>query len=176
MMLGGAYQAGVVAWLYVHVLREQRLHWFDLANDRPLAVAGEVSGPGDDVRIEFPAGVPSVEVQAKHGLSGKLRLREVLNRISRTTSTPTVPVVLAIDRTSSSWIYKTLPDDLECLRQARPDAIRKETRQFIESLESAESKVLGQLYVKVLDVDEPEDSDSKGPRNNNFLEAAVVSQ
>ena len=160
-MLGGAYQAGVVAWLYVHVLREQRLHWFDLANDRPLAVAGEVSGPGDDVRIEFPAGVPSVEVQAKHGLSGTLRLREVLNRISRTTSTPTVPVVLAIDRTSSSWIYKTLPDDLECLRQARPDAIRKETRQFIESLESAESKVLGQLYVKVLDVDEPEDSDSK---------------
>ncbi len=88
MMLGAAYQAGVIAWLYVHVLREQRLHWFELADDRPLAVAGEVSGPGDDVRIEFPAGVPSIEVQAKHGLSGKLRLREALRRISETARIP----------------------------------------------------------------------------------------
>ena len=161
MMLGAAYQAGVVAWLYVHMLREQRLHWFELADDRPLAVAGEVSGPGDDVRIEFSAGVPSVELQAKHGLSGKRRLREVLSRISNTSCAPTGPVVLAVDRTSSSWMHKTLPDDLECLRQGRADAIRQETRQLIESLESAESQVLGQLYVKVLDVDEPEDSDSK---------------
>ena len=161
MMLGGAYQAGVVAWLYVHVLREQRLHWFEFTDDRPLAVAGEVSGPGDDVRIEFAAGVPTVEVQAKHGLPGKPRLREVLSRISKAARPSGGPVVLAVDRTSSSWIHKTLPDDLECLRQRRPDAIRQETRQFIASLESAEARVLEQLYVKVLDVDEPEDADSK---------------
>lgn len=161
MMLGGAYQAGVIAWLYVHVLREQRLHWFELADDRPLAVAGEVSGPGDDVRIEFPAGVPSVEVQAKHGLSGKLRLREVLRRISETPSTTTGPIVLAVDRTSSSWIHKILPDDLECLRQDREDAIRQETREFIESLDTVELQVLPMLYVKILDLDEPEDPDAK---------------
>lgn len=161
MMMGGAYQAGVIAWLYVHMLREQRLHWFELADDRPLAVAGEVSGPGDDVRIDFPPGVPSVEIQAKHGLSGRQRLREALSRIRRTPSTTTSAVVLVVDRTSSRWIHRTLPDDLECLRQGRPDAIRKETRQFLESLAPSEAKALGRLYVKVLDVDELEDPDSK---------------
>ena len=161
MMMGGAYQAGVIAWLYVHLLRGQRLHWFELADDRPLAVAGEVSGPGDDVRIDFPPGVPSVEIQAKHGLSGRQRLREALSRIRRIPSPTTSPVVLVVDRTSSRWIHRILPDDLECLRQGRPDAIRKETGQFLGSLAPAEAEALKRLYVKVLDVDELEDSDSK---------------
>ena len=161
MMMGGAYQAGVIAWLYVHMLREQRLHWFELADDRPLAVAGEVSGPGDDVRIDFPPGVPSVEIQAKHGLSGRQRLREALSRIGRTPSTTPSAVVLVVDRTSSRWIHRILPDDLECLRQDRPDAVRKETCQFLESLPPSEAEALGRLYVKVLDVDELEDPDSK---------------
>ena len=161
MMMGGAYQAGVIAWLYVHLLREQRLHWFELADDRPLAVAGEVSGPGDDVRIDFPPGVPSVEIQAKHGLSGGQRLREALSRIRRIPSTTTSAVVLVVDRTSSRWIHRILPDDLECLRQGRPDAIRKETRQFLGPLAPTEAEALGRLYIKVLDVDELEDSDSK---------------
>ena len=161
MMMGGAYQAGVIAWVYVHMLREQRLHWFELADDRPLAVAGEVSGPGDDVRIDFPPGVPSVEIQAKHGLSGRQRLREALSRIGGTPSTIASAVVLVVDRTSSRWIHRILPDDLECLRQDRPDAIRKETSQFLESLPPNEAKALGRLYVKVLDVDELEDPDPK---------------
>ena len=60
MMQGGSYRANVIAWLYVHILREQRLQWFDLRNDQPTAIAGEVDGPGDDARVDFPLGVALV--------------------------------------------------------------------------------------------------------------------
>ena len=38
---------------------------------------------------------------------------------------------------------------------------RKETRDFLKSLTSTESAALGRLHARVLDVDDPEDSDSK---------------
>ena len=50
---GTTYQAGVVAFVYVHMLLEQRLGWFELFDDEPVAVEGEVNGPGDDVRVDF---------------------------------------------------------------------------------------------------------------------------
>ena len=161
MIGGAAYQAAVIAWLYVHMLREQRLNWFDLADDRPLAVAAEVGGPGDDARIDFAPGLPSVEVQVKHGLSGPARLRDVLARIQQAPSPSNAPIVLAVDRTASTWIHRVLPDDLDCLRHGRSDAIRKDTREFLDSLTPSDSLALHRLHIKVLDVADPEDPESK---------------
>ena len=128
MMQGGSYQANVIAWLYVHILREQRLQWFDLRNDQPTAIAGEVDGPGDDARVDFPPGVPSIEVQAKHGLSGATRFRQALQRIVHDDSHPDRGVVIVVDRTATDWICRVLPDDLERLRQGRADAVRYQTK------------------------------------------------
>ena len=161
MMQGGAYQAGVVAWLYVHVLREQRLCWFDLLDDRPISVAGEVDGPGDDARVDFSSEIDSVEVQAKHGVNGVGRLREVLDRIRDKDVVGQRTVVLAVDRTSAGWVHKVLPTDLDRLRCGRDDAIRKETRRFLERLDEGEREVLGRLHVKVLDVDLPDGAEAK---------------
>ena len=50
---GTTYQAGVIAFVYVHGLLEQRLGWFELFDDTPVAVSGAVNGPGDDAGVEF---------------------------------------------------------------------------------------------------------------------------
>lgn len=65
---GTRYQAGVIAFVYVHMLARQRLGWLDLSEDPPLAISGEVAGSGGDARIELPPGEPVIELQAKHGL------------------------------------------------------------------------------------------------------------
>ncbi len=48
---GTNYQAGVIAYVFVHVLAEARLRWLK-TDDTPSAVSGEVKGPGDDARVE----------------------------------------------------------------------------------------------------------------------------
>ena len=68
---GTNYQANALAYVFVHVLTESKLRWLAVADDTPVAVSGEVRGPGDDARIEFRSGVAAVEVQAKHGLKPK---------------------------------------------------------------------------------------------------------
>ena len=161
MFTGADYQAGVVAWLYVHILLEQRLNWFPLLNDRPTAVAAEVGGPGDDLRIDIAQSTQSVELQAKHGLTGAAALRNALTRIAETLTSDATHIVLAVDRTSSTWIHKLLPDDLDRLRQSREDAIRQESRALLASLTQSERAALPRVHVKVLDVDDPEDPEAK---------------
>ena len=66
---GVNFQAKVIAYIYVHILTQQPLGWFGNLDDKPIAVSGETSGPGDDARIGFGSRYESVEIQAKHGLS-----------------------------------------------------------------------------------------------------------
>jgi len=68
---GTSHQAGVIAFVYAHMLAEARLDWLRPSDDTPLAVEAETGGAGDDLRIEFGR-AQSVEVQAKHGLKGTL--------------------------------------------------------------------------------------------------------
>jgi hypothetical protein len=67
-----------MAYVAVHILLEQQLGWFELFDDTPTAIAGEVGGAGDDAAVEFRVGTPTVEIQAKHGLQGLQALVEVL--------------------------------------------------------------------------------------------------
>jgi hypothetical protein len=63
---GTNYQAGVIAYVFAHVLAYRRLDWLTPVDDTPSAVSAETGGPGDDVRIEFGE-AQTFEVQAKAG-------------------------------------------------------------------------------------------------------------
>src|SRR5258707_2746265 len=79
---GTTYQARLIAYVYVHILAQSPLGWLGAAaDDTPLAVSGEVKGPGDDARIEFGESQSAIEVQVKHGLSGGSKLDEVIERV-----------------------------------------------------------------------------------------------
>ena len=70
-----------IAYVYVHILTGTKLRWLLGGDDTPTAISGETRGPGDDARIEFGAGVPSVEIQAKRGLKRGIRLTDVFERV-----------------------------------------------------------------------------------------------
>src|SRR5260370_37184490 len=98
---GTNYQAGVLALVYVHILKQAPLRWFDHFIDTPVAVSGETDGPGDDARIEFGERHPAVEVQAKHGLTGGAKLLEAVVDIGRrSVADAGTKVVLGVDRSS----------------------------------------------------------------------------
>lgn len=162
---GTTYQARVIAFLYVHVLAQMRLGWFNPADDTPLAVSGETDGLGDDARLEFGSKLPDAEVQAKHGLSGGAELDKVLERLqSKTPEGFVVPVVLTVDRhRTSRWIFSHLPTDLGRLRSGRSDALRAETERIREQLaeSGASDSVLNAFYVTPIDVDSAQDPESK---------------
>nr|WP_128795572.1 hypothetical protein [Corallococcus coralloides] len=131
---GTTYQARVIAYIYVHILAGMRLGWLSPVDDTPIAVSGETDGPGDDARIEFGDRHPAIEVQAKHGMTGGAKLQEMLARVrSRSQPDDLLKVVLVVDRSSSRWLYSTLPGDIERLRAGRHDALKSETVKLLRA-------------------------------------------
>lgn len=159
---GTSYQAKAIAFVYIHILTQTRLDWLGpLTNDTPLAVSGETGGPGDDIRIEFGERHPSVEVQAKHGLTGGVRLQEAIDRIKqKSISEEDTKVILAVDRNSSKTVHKHFRKDLDHLRSGRNDSVCEETKRIINFLRG-EASILHRLYVVAADLDYFNDPETK---------------
>jgi hypothetical protein len=155
---GAAYQAGVVAYVYAHVLSQARLGWFGLQDAVPVAVSAETGGPGDDVRIEFD-GFPHVEIQAKHALTGGDVLRDILARIrDMSPRTDTAAVGLVVGRGSSRKFWEQIPDDIERLRGGRQAPLGDD----VERLRGAfVDEVVSRLYVVAADFDRAEDPEPR---------------
>jgi tetratricopeptide (TPR) repeat protein len=156
---GTAYQAGVIAYVYAHLLAAMRLGWLTYRNDRPFAISGEVGGPGDDASVEFQDGGPPIEIQAKHGFTAGAQLRELISRLSQGGSI--THVVLAVNRASTRSLYATLASDLERLRAGRGDAITSEGRRLFDTLTDAERQAAERLHIIPVDVDAVGDPDAK---------------
>src|ERR1051325_702562 len=126
--VGTNHQAGVISYIYAHLIAQMRLGWLDV-DDTPVAVAGETGGPGDDVRIEFGTGRAPIEVQAKYGLNAGAKLNEALDRIKQHGAGP---VVIAVDRGSSRKVHYELRMDLDRLRSGRQDRLTDLTKGLVE--------------------------------------------
>ena len=151
---GTDYQSKVIAYVAVHVLTETKLRWLTAPDDTPIAISGEVQGPGDDVRIEFNPGLASIEVQAKHGFKGQKNVGEFLKRVQAgsTGSNDASVVVLAVDTSSSPAIRSDLQTDTERLRSGRNDALHEITRKLLENDPTAEP-LLRRIRVLTIDLD-----------------------
>ena len=151
---GTDYQGKIIAYVAVHVLTETKLRWLTAPDDTPIAVSGEVEGPGDDVRIEFNPGLASIEVQAKHGFRGQKNVEEVLKRVraGSTESNDASVVVLAVDTSSSPAIRSDLRTDTERLRSGRNDALHEITRKLLKNDPTAEP-LLRRIRVLTIDLD-----------------------
>ena len=64
---GTKYQAGVGAWVAVHIIARAKLPDWKLPRGVPTAVSFEQGGAGDDVRVETSTG-HVYEIQAKRTL------------------------------------------------------------------------------------------------------------
>jgi hypothetical protein len=131
---GTNYQASVIAYVFVHILTETKLRWVAIADDTPSAVSAEVSGPGDDARVEFRTGSAPVEIQAKHGLKPQKCIEAFEAIRDRSTSADATGVLLVIDSTSSSSIRNDLWRDLERLRSGRSDGLIELTRNILSAV------------------------------------------
>ncbi len=158
---GTNYQAKAIAYVYVHMLAQKRLGWLDATEDRPIAVAAETGGAGDDIRIDLGSRNPPVEVQVKHGLSADSRLREALGRVVEDTAQPEdSPVVLVVDSGSSKTVWKVLAADLKKLRSGRSDGIRESTLRIAEDLDVGVADIQ-RVHVVRLDVDQTHEAHAK---------------
>ena len=142
---GATYQEGVIAYIFVHALAMRRLGWIEGADDTPIAVSGETGGPGDDVMVES-VGL-TFELQAKAGLTGEAALTTAIREIVARMAAIPEPVILAVDRRSSTWIYNGFASDLDRIRDERTDFFAH-ARSIFEELGSA----LKPIRVKALDV------------------------
>ena len=97
LFAGADYQASLVAYIAVRMLLGWRLGWTDVGSDIPLAVAGEVGGPGDDIRVSLRDRAP-LDVQAKRSLSGTQDLIATVERMLARSSpaTDSHEIILAV--------------------------------------------------------------------------------
>jgi tetratricopeptide (TPR) repeat protein len=170
---GTTYQAGVIAYVYVHILKQSPLGWFDREFiDTPIGVSGETEGPGDDARIEFGDRHSPIEIQAKHGLTAGGKLSDTIAKIS-TRSAPhhQTDVVLIVDRTSSKTVHVDFAADLERYRAGRTDRMRADLPRIVGELGAA-NDVLRRVRVVVVDVDRASDPERKNAAH--LLEEALV--
>ncbi|HXI12417.1 MAG TPA: tetratricopeptide repeat protein [Thermoanaerobaculia bacterium] len=169
---GTKYQAGVLAVIYAHILKQAPLYWFEHFLDTPVAVSGETEGPGDDGRIEYGVRHPAVELQAKHGLTGGAKLAETVGVMrTRARGDAETKIVLAVDLTSSRNVRVEFAQDLERYRGGRADRLGSDLRDLITSL-GDEAQFLHRVYVKTLDVDNAADAERKFA--THLLEEALV--
>ncbi len=157
---GTDYQGKVIAYVAAHVITETKLRWLAAPDDTPTAVAGEVKGPGDDVRIEFASGMAPIEVQAKHGFKGQKNVEELLKHIHKSGTDGASTVILAIDSSSSPAIRIDLRRDTERLRSGRRDDLREITRKVTEQGGEIES-ALKRLQILTIDLDAGGDEGAK---------------
>jgi tetratricopeptide (TPR) repeat protein len=155
---GATYQAGVVAYIYAHVLSQARLGWFGLHDAVPVAVSAETGGPGDDARVEFD-GLPHVEVQAKHALAAGDELDNVLVRIRDISPrTKTAATGLIVGRGSSRKFWEQIPDDIERLRSGRQEPVGEDVQRLRRLFDDG---VVTKLHIVAADFDRAEDLEPK---------------
>lgn len=163
---GTNYQAGVIAFVFVHMLAQRRLGWLTPLDDTPLAVSAETGGPGDDVEVEFGE-AQAFEVQAKAGLTGDAALTDAIRGIAGRVGDSEKGVVLVVDRRSSGWIYRDFATELERVRGGRLDVLPSAGALYAEL-----GSVLGRTRVKAVDVSLPDDPEAQ--RSKDLL-AGVLS-
>jgi tetratricopeptide (TPR) repeat protein len=163
---GTNYQAGVIAYVFAHVLAYRRLDWLTPVDDTPSAVSAETGGPGDDVRIEFGE-AQTFEVQAKAGLTGEVALAEALRGIANRAGDDPLSVVLVVDRRSSGWIYRDFATELERISGGRLDVLPKAAELHAEF-----GDALKYIRVKAVDVSPPDDPEAE--RAKDLLARVLV--
>ena len=169
---GTTHQAGVLAVVYAHILKQAPLYWFEHFLDTPIAVSGETDGPGDDARVEYGLRHPAVEVQAKHGLTAGAKLAAaVVDVLARTRGDAETKIVLAVDGTSSRTVRVDVARDLDRYRGGREDGLRVDVRELITSL-GDDAEFLHRLFVKTVTVDAATDAERKFA--THLLEEALV--
>jgi len=149
---GTDFQASAIAYVMSHIVADRYLGWFPDSDDRPVRVAGETGGPGDDFRIEFGERRPAVEVQAKFGLRSPAEFVQVLKEISaRGTAASDVPVVVVVDPLSHNTITKDFARDVLILDAGRTDYSEK-FRELLRQNAELEP-LLRRSRIEVLDLD-----------------------
>lgn len=158
---GTTYQARLIAFVYVHMLRQSALQWLYPTPDTPVGVSGETGGPGDDIRIEFGTPGGSIEVQAKHGLTAGAVLVDVVRRIKDGVPGSGIDrVVLAVNRASSTVVYGAFARDLDRLRTGRSDGMSPPTKRVLSEVPDVEPTLRG-LWVRCVDLDAPADPEAR---------------
>jgi tetratricopeptide (TPR) repeat protein len=169
---GTNYQAGVIAFVYTHILKQAPLAWFEHFIDVPLAISGETDGPGDDARIEFGPRHPAIEVQAKHGFTAGAKLSEFIADVRvRSHGDTQTKVVLVVDRTSSRAVRVDVPLDLDRYRSGRGERLRNDVKTLVDTL-GADAALLHRLHVATVDVDRAADAERRFA--THLLEDALV--
>ena len=123
---GMNFQAIVTAIAGVHLLLGMPLGWLEgIADDVPLAVWAETSGPGDDIRLELKEG-EIVEIQAKKGLQKGKELWASLLALATSIQNGEIQYgVLAVAPDSSRNICYSLSQDIARLAESRDDGLSK---------------------------------------------------
>lgn len=150
---GAEYQAAVVAYVAVRMLLGWRLNWSAHTQDVPVSVAGEVSGPGDDLQVGLRDG-PTLEVQAKRALAGRQDLIDTIGRMVHRadTATETREIILVVGGGTHADIRDAFATDVRHYRAGRTDHARRMLRGLLEAVPDAD-RVLRRLVVVPLDLD-----------------------
>lgn len=157
MNAGALYQARVIASVYVAVIAQRPISWFGPVGRVPIAVWGETRGPGDDLRLEFDAGLDA-EAQARHRMNAAGDLLTLVADIrSRSSETGPIPVALVVPRTASGTLFTNVLKDLDKFRGGRDDDLHAEVATLLTDLDNRST--LERLYVVPADFDDPHNAD-----------------
>lgn len=155
---GASFQARVIAYVYVHVLAESRLFWFEPLDDVPIAVEAETGGPGDDIGIEMRSGI-KVEAQVKHGLTAGVAFSEAVKKAA-SRGTSSMPIRFVVDQSSSARLRNTIAEGLARLRDGRADPLPDELIVLRDEIGHGHA-LWRQLGVVQCDVDHEADPGAK---------------
>ncbi len=152
---GAEFQASLTAYIAVRMLLGWPLNWLDGGADIPASVAGEVSGPGDDIRVLLQNG-RSLEIQAKRTLSGKVDLVATVQKmlLEQHSIAHEHEIVLVVGGGTHSQIRDEFATDVRHFRADRHDRRRTMLTGLLDALPEAHS-VLARLVVVPLDLDTP---------------------
>ena len=134
---------------------ERPLNWAVPTDDVPVALEGEVGGPGDDLRVECGTRRAPLEVQCKRALAGRTALAGAIGEMARKLREvpSTHEIVLVVGPGSSAEVRDVFAADVRNYRQNRRDSLHGITNAILADVPQAAS-VLSRLYVVGLDVDE----------------------
>lgn len=148
---GFNFQAVVGAFLAAHLLADDRLRWSTWL-DRPISIAFEQGGAGDDIRIEFSSG-NSYEVQVKRGLRADSNLEEALNKMTSDLKSQERGII-AVDTTSSGTVTQGLRNWLDGHRHGSPSSLPKSLADRCQCLlQTTVQAYLERLHVIELDLE-----------------------
>jgi tetratricopeptide (TPR) repeat protein len=157
--IGANFQAKAIAYVYAHVVAQSRLGWFEPLDDTPLAVWAETGSPGDDIRVELPAGL-NAELQVKHGLNAGKEFEDAVRSAAARWRQDSGPLRVVVDQSSSLRLRRTFADALTRLRSGRDSPVPDEINE-IRRLVGESHRIWMQLGVVQCDVDRSDDGGTK---------------